>query len=263
MMVRPTGLPFLIVGLIFLAWKHWWKAVVIILTCAVLIQVPWAIRNHSVYKQFIVNSVVGGWDFWVGLDPYSPGEFNMDKLPHIAEKIEGLDADEIDRVSIAEVKKIIQEKPLFAIGRTLHKGLKLFALTKTSAFWFHYGSSVEQLATLVFSVGFNAVIWLAAFACLFEVAWRRKRPPILVTIAIASIALLAISPTLTVVVNRYRIPMLPFASILVSYWFLMTHSWRERMRSVVVAGCVLVICTVADLWNSFPKVLERIQEMRR
>jgi hypothetical protein len=262
MMVRPTGLPFVCAASFFLMWQKKWKTVLVLLVCVIAIQTPWAIRNERLYNHFILNSVVGGLDFWVGLDPYSPGVFNMDALPHITSKIQGLEPDQIDRVSIEETKKIIAEKPLFAIGRTLHKALKLFALTKTSAFWFHYHSSVDQLITLIGSVICNAVIWISAFAGLVEMIWRKKRIPPLIAFSILAVMLLAVAPTLTVVVNRYRIPMLPFAVLVMGYWLVITGSWRQRLRSLIVASLIIAVCTVADLWNSLPKVMDRVRYLR-
>ncbi len=261
MMVRPTGLPFVCALVLFLLWRKKWRISLIVIVSVIAIQTPWAIRNERLYNHFILNSVVGGLDFWVGLDPYSPGVFNMDALPHITSKIQGLEPDQIDRVSIEETKKIIREKPLFAIGRTAHKALKLFALTKTSAFWFHYHSSIDQLFTLIGSIVFNAIIWVSAFAGLVEIVWRKKRVPPIIVFSILAIILLAVAPTLTVVVNRYRIPMLPFAVLVMGYWLAMTGSWKGRMRSGAVAVLIVSVCTVSDLWSSLPKVMERIRNI--
>jgi hypothetical protein len=108
----------------------------------------------------------------------------------------------------------------------------------------------------------NAVIWISAFAGLVEIRWRKKRIPPQIAFSILAVMLLAVAPTLTVVVNRYRIPMLPFAVLVMGYWLAITGSWRQRLRSLIVAGTIVLACTIADLWNSLPKVMDRVRYLR-
>lgn len=260
-MTRPTGLPVMLGFLGLLAWKRYWKEALIVLACFVAVETPWTIRNLRVYDKFILNSVVGGLDFWVGLDPYGPGEFNMDKLPHIFNKIKDLDADELEYVSLAETKNIIVTMPGHAILRTVQKGFKLFALTKTSGFWFHYRSSIDQLATVLMSILFSLVTLGAGFAAAFEVIRTRRVRHWGIVAALAVIALMAVSPTLTVVVNRYRIPMLPFFSLIILDWLVHVRG-RDRVRSLLFAAALLITTTMVDVWTSVPKIMERIKELR-
>lgn len=260
-MVRPTGLPVLVVVVGYFVWRKWWKHALIIFLAAACLQIPWTVRNMNVYDRFILNSVVGGLDFWVGLYPDGPGEFDMDNLPEITSKIAGLDPDQLDYVSMMETKKIIQEQPFFAIGRTIQKGFKLFALTKTSGFWFHYRSAVDQAATVATSIAFNAAMWSMTFAALVWMAWKRRVPGVTIGLAAAFILLLGAAPTLTVVVNRYRVPMLPFA-VLLSSWWLVSVRGRERWISLLWAWAFLIVATCVDVWGSFPKIAERVQRIR-
>ncbi len=256
-MVRPTGVPLLLFILGVFAWKRRFVLAVLVVSMFVLIQVPWNARNLNVYHKFIFNSVVGGLDVWVGLYPKGPGEFDMDKLPEIRQRIEGLEAGEIDRVSLQEAKQIVRDMPLFALGRTLHKGLKLFALSKTSAFWFHYYGAWDRLATLIESVLFNLLLLGMFFASLWDALVRRKFQSWILGLCAAMVMLLAISPTLTVVVNRYRIPMLPFMAVAAAGW-LACVSGRARRSSLIVAAVVLCITTGVDVLGSWDKVLERV-----
>lgn len=261
MMVRPTGMPVLAFLLFVFALRRWWKIGLIVLTFAVLVQTPWAIRNIRLYDHFVLNSVVGGLDIWVGLDPHSPGEFNMDALPHITSKIAGLSPDQIDKVSLEEVKTILRERPLFVIQRTVQKAFKLFALTKTSAFWFHYYGTWDRLATLVLSVLFNLALLGMSFAAIWDVLLRRKLRHWIMGLSIVAVVLMAISPIVAVVVNRYRIPMLPFMTILSAGWLAFVTG-RERRNSLLAAGATLVLATGVDLLGSWNKVVERIQRFK-
>ena len=257
MMVRPTGAPVLVVVLFVFVWKRWWKALILVLISAVLIQAPWAIRNARLYHSFVLNSVVGGLDIWAGLDPHGSGEFNLSALPNIRQKIAGLDPDQIDRVSLEEVKKIVLTKPLFAIGRTVQKGLKLFALSKTSAFWFHYKGAWDRLFVLIGSVLFNLALLGMFCASLWDALVHRRFHHWILALGTVLVILLAIPPTLTVVVNRYRIPMLPFMALASAGWLAFVTE-KDRRNSLIAAMLMLVLTTSVDVWGSLDKVKDRL-----
>lgn len=258
-MVRPTGLPLFLVMLMVLAGKRAWKGLVLAACFFVAVQVPWGIRNALTYDHFIYNSVVGGLDIWVGLYPKGPGEFNLDALPEITERIRGLAPDELDRVALAEAKTIIREQPLFAIGRTTSKFFKLFALTKTSGFWFHYRGAWDQWATVVLSIAFNLVLLGCAGAAVVYVCVKKYFKNPVFWIALVSIGVLAVAPTISVVVNRYRLPMLPFMTILAAYWFAVASTKRERLMTLAGSFSFLLLCTGMDLWGSWGKVMGRLE----
>jgi hypothetical protein len=260
-MTRPTGLPIFLGVLGLLAWKRRWKDLLVVFLCFLAIQAPWTVRNLRVYDKFIFNSVVGGLDFWVGLDPYGPGEFDLDKLPHITEKIKGLTPEEVEYTSLAETKNIIKTMPGFALARTVQKGFKLFALTKTSGFWFHYRTSIDQVATVFASALFNLVALGAGCAAAFEIVRTRRVRHWGIVAALAVIALMGVAPTLTVVVNRYRIPMLPFFSLIILDWLVHVRG-RDRIRSLLFAGALLAATTLLDVWTSVFKIMERINQIR-
>lgn len=260
-MVRPTGVPLAVLIAAVLVWKRRFALCGLLVGMFILVQVPWNVRNLNVYHKFIFNSVVGGLDVWVGLYPKGPGEFNMDALPEIANRISGLDAEEVERVSLQEAKKIIVDKPLFALGRTVQKSLKLFALSKTSAFWFHYSGAWDRLAVLVTSILFNLTLLGMFFASLWDAMVRRRFHHWILGLSVVIVALLAISPTLTVVVNRYRIPMLPFMAIASVGWLAFVTG-KDRRNSLIAAVAILLLTTTVDVWGSMDKVRERLLRFR-
>ena len=252
-MVKPTGLPLLILILAVLAWKRIWKAILIMVCCFVLVQVPWAIRNAMTYDHFVYNSVVGGLDMWVGLYPQSNGTFDLDNLPDITKQIQGIPPDQLDSYSAAQTKQIIMEHPVFAIERTTQKFFQLFALSKTSGFWFHYHGVVDQGMTVVLSALFNLVLLGLGFAAFVYAGMKKIFDRPVLWVCLAAITLLAVSPTLTVVVNRYRIPMLPFFTVLSAYWLAAARTRKDRVISLTSALAFLAVCTGVDLWGSLQK----------
>jgi len=256
-MVKPTGVPLFIGIMMLLLCRRIWKAALIVTLCFIAVQTPWAVRNLMTYDHFIYNSVVGGLDMWVGLYPQGTGEFNLDALPEIAHKIEGLSPDQVDHVSMEQVKTIIREHPLFAIQRTASKFFKLFALSKTSGFWFHYRGTFDQGATVLLSALFNLLLLGMGFAAVaYMVLKRLFKSPLLWVMCIV-ILLLSASPTLTVVVNRYRIPMLPFFAVLSAFWLAEARG-RDRWLSLGTSVAFLVLCTGIDLAASWDKLKEHL-----
>ncbi len=258
-MVRPPGLLILFLTGAFLIWKRWWKQAVIMILIATTVQVPWNVRNFHVYHHFVLNAPVGGRDFWVGLHPESGGEFVVPR--EVSQKLEGLDAAAREHVSLEETKKIILNHPGYAVFRTIHKAFKLFALSKTSAFWFHYRSTIDHTLTLVGSILFNLILWSMAFAQFWEVIRTRRVRHWLVLFSFFGIIALAIAPTLTVVINRYRIPMLPFAMLLAVEWLTVVHG-KDRWKSLTGALVFLFIATVSDVWGNGAKILEHLQRIK-
>lgn len=262
-MVKPTGLPLFIAIIVVLAWRKLWKSILIAISFFIIVQTPWAIRNVLTYDHFIYNSVVGGLDMWVGVYPKGTGEFNLDTLPEITQRIQGLAPEELDRVALTEAKKIIVEQPAFVLQRTASKFFKLFAITKTSGFWFHYFGSVDHSLTVLLSVLFNALLLTCAGAAILLAGIKRVFTVPILCVCIIAIGLLAAAPTLTVVVNRYRIPMLPFITVLATYWLIAASTWRERLMTLGGSIGFLVLCTSIDLWGSWNKVIDRLSRIRQ
>ncbi|MDP3793882.1 MAG: hypothetical protein Q8R07_03970 [Candidatus Uhrbacteria bacterium] len=259
-MVRPPGLLILLLSVAFLIWRRLSKQAVLIILIAVALQVPWNVRNVQVYHHFVLNAPVGGRDFWVGLHPESGGEFNVPA--EVTKKLEGLDAAARERVSLEETKKSVLNHPGYALKRTVHKAFKLFALSKTSGFWFHYRSTLDHALTVVGSILFNFVLWSMAFAQLWEIVRTRRVRHWLVLFSCLGIIALAIAPTLTVVINRYRIPMLPFATLLAVEWLMFVRG-KDRWKSLLGAWAILIIATISDVWGNKEKVLEHLQRIGR
>jgi hypothetical protein len=257
-MVKPTGLPLFVAVLALFAWRRLWKAMLASVCCFVLVQTPWAMRNLRTYDHFIYNSVVGSVDIWVGLYPGGDGTFDMDSLHEIRERKLSMDPDELDRVAIEETKKIVRERPLFALQRTASKFFKLFALTKTSGFWFHYRGAIDHVATVALSVLFNLVLLGLAAAALVHAGWKRVFDRPILWACLLAIGLLSAAPTVSVVVNRYRLPMLPFITVLAAYWLAAVRDKKERLITLAGGFGFLTFCTGVDLSGSWHKVAERL-----
>ncbi len=258
-MVRPTGMPLFLALMIVLLWRRVWKAALVLACCFALIQTPWAIRNALTYDHFVYNSVVGGLDIWVGMDPEGPGEFNLDKLPHITEQIKDIPPDELDHFAMTQAKKIVREHPLFALQRTVSKFFKLFSLTKTSGFWSHYFGAKDQMATVALSILFNLALLAMGFAGIVYGVMKRVIDRPLLWVSLLAILALSAAPTISVVINRYRIPMLPFFTILAAFWLTTARGKRERLITLSAALGFLALCVGVDLWGSVDKVRERLK----
>lgn len=254
-MIRPTGIVVLIALVATLTLKKYWREAIIVVLTAMLLQMPWAIRNANVYDKFILNSVVGGLDIWVGLHPEAKGEFEVPKS--VAEQIKGLDSDALEYLSLHETTRILREMPVHSAIRTAQKGFKLFALSKTSGFWFHYYTRYDQALTLLLSIGFNSVMLGLVFAAMFEILWRRKVRHWLIGLSFVSILGMAACSIISVVIFRYRLPLMPFMVLLIGSWLTCAEP-RDRIRTLAASGIFLVAATTIDFWGNSTKVLERL-----
>lgn len=258
-MVRQAGAGLILLVILFAFWKRLWKEAIIMTCVTAALLVPWAVRNYFVYDRLVFNSIAGGLNSWVGYHPDSRGEFEVP--PEIEAKIEGLSPAEREALSAAEVRALAVSRPGHMVVRTLQKGFKQFALTKTSGFWFHYFGAWDQVVTLVGSILFNLALLSLGFAALIQLLLKRRVDDWrLVFLGLLAFLLIA-PPILTVVINRYRIPILPIFAILSVTWLTSARSNAKR-DSLAYALVFLGIATAVDVWGSVPKVIEHLERIR-
>lgn len=264
-LVRPTGLPMLVLAIVGLAWvRASWKWIIMVLLGFALMQAPWVVRNHQVYGRWMLNSAVGNINLWVGLHPNGDGRYDLATMPDVLEAAKRLSAADMEVYSGEQAKKLLRERPVQSALRMVRKGFTLFSLTKTSGYWFHYRGKVDQAMTAALSLLANMLLLIVGLAGLFFEAlqsWKKRRfDAELVTRGGMILACVA-APVLTVVAYRYRLPLLPSLTIFAVIYALRSPKTREWWLSLALSGGLVGVGTLLDVLTQWEKIVTRLSAM--
>lgn len=267
-LTRPTGLIIcaLFVGSSCFIYRKKAVPIIISLLLAYLsIQLPWVIRNYQVYDRFIFHSTADGMNLLSGNYPGNHGEFSAD-FPLFKDMKERFSSPvEFNKAAQSWYINFVITHPLRAAGIILEKVAVFPSLAKTSGFWFHYASPVDQLLTIAISGVQNAII-LVAVLVFWILAIPRIRTRTIsrteVFLLCTSVAL-ALTPIVTVIANRHRLPFVLLSLPLVAWSIseLSQRTWRRRLILVSMATLIIVISTSIDVYLQFDKFTEHIDRV--
>lgn len=236
-LVRPLLLPFPAVALIILLLRGagWRKTAVAVIALGVAqsaVIAPWSLRNYSVYGTFVPVSTNGGYNLWIGNNPYATGTYLLEvdgRTVHSfdmrQELLQGrswtdVEADEFFR---ARAMSYIKEYP----DRFLVNGVKklwyLYSLDTDAVNWSvdgspYAGSSNVRTALKILAQGPYVV--LMAVALLGAVSnWSRVGTPARSRwVLLIVVGFFTAIHGVTVADDRYHAPMIPFACCLAAVW---------------------------------------------
>lgn len=127
-LVRPAMLFFLLVAGLWLVSRRQWRAAAALAIGALLVILPWTMRNYREHGRVMLIASEGGITFWTGNHPLSPGEGDMAANPAIKlanrdfrRSHPGLTEEELEPLYYRAAVRTIAERPAWWIGLLARK----------------------------------------------------------------------------------------------------------------------------------------------
>ena len=227
LLTREAMVFFLVVSVLWLVAHRRWRLVAAFLAGALVIMLPWTMRNAVVHGGFVVGAPHGGVTFWTGNNELAQGEGDMAANPVLrrrSREIEaqnpGLSARELDALYYRTALAFITSRPFswvwLEVRKVFYTIVPIGPSYRLHSPLYLGASVVSYLGVLPFAVaGFLRLV-------------RHDRPPI-------ALLLMALSAVLLSLVffpqERFRIPVIdPALIVCAACW------WGLRTAPAAVPG---------------------------
>ncbi len=258
-LIRPTGLLIFLLFTSISIYKHRMKSIVLLISLMlafICIQLPWFIRNYKIYNQFIFHSTADGMNLFSGNYPGNHGEFNSD-FPLFKEYKQKYPAPtEFNKVAKKWYVNFVLDTPITAITILLEKTLMMFSLAKTSGFWFHYLGRPDQIITIIVSIFQNFILFFLIILYYLIVIKKFIKDKIvnMDIVVFATSLILMLTPILTVISNRHRLPLVIMSLPILGYMFFYLHNnFKHIYREIAITILIISISTFFDIYMQFDK----------
>jgi 4-amino-4-deoxy-L-arabinose transferase-like glycosyltransferase len=193
---------------------------------------PWTLRNYAVHREFVLVSSNGGFNFWIGNNPFSTGDaYTPDGVPiwakmplELKARLAGLSEVEQDRMLYKEGMGFILQEPATFLRLTLNR-IGYF-------WWFRPLAGKGDLTVpAVWSLGYYISYALLLAAGIGGVAisgrrWRDLFPFYALFLSLTSVYAIFFVHT------RYRMILEPFLIVFASFWLLsFANTLKRKFRA--------------------------------
>lgn len=266
-LIRPTGLIIFIllsITALYIFKKEGIKYVIFITCMFVLIQMPWIIRNYNIYNKIIFHSAADGLNIFSGNYPGNHGEFNAN-FPLYKELKEKYPSPIAFNTATKEwYRNFVIHHPIKATKVIAEKILVFFSLAKTSGFWFHYFGKIDQIPTILISALENFIILGCIIFYLIYTLPKIKNKTITPKeiFILVSFIVLSLTPILTVIANRHRLPLAIMSLPIVIYVLdIMIQNYKIHLKNILIVVCIIILSTSIDIYLQFNKFKTRLQRV--
>lgn len=255
-LTRPPVILFVpLIVLIFLYQKKYRNLVFFSLGLVATLM-PWVVRNYFIYHQFILTTLIGSYNLWVGNTLQSSGGqiaggFNPLTTYTTASGFFGLKS----RAS-QEFLAFIVTYPFVFLKLCALRFIRYFSLIRPMGFWF-YQSGWSQIIFAGCSAMFGLALFVGGWAGAIG-ALRSKKLILRTLVLFLLVSPLVLLPA--VVESRYRFQAYPFLAIFFGYAI---SAWRLKQDSIrkiaAYVGAILIMISVVDGIIFWPVVLDHIK----
>lgn len=216
---------------------------------------PWVVRNYLVYHQFILTTLTGSFNLWVGNTLSAQGGQITGGFNPFDEYVRLRGFGGIKEKATQEFVFFALNYPLVFIKLFILRIIRFFSLIRPMGFWF-YQSGIKQLLFVFSSLGWGAVFFISGYSGLFTL-WRERRTLFNYFIVFALLAPLPL--IFTVVQSRYRFQIYPFLAIFGGYFISRLLEDRRTVKKYLkMAVIILLIVSLLDAAYFLPLIKERL-----
>jgi 4-amino-4-deoxy-L-arabinose transferase-like glycosyltransferase len=217
---------------------------------------PWVYRNYLVYHQFILTTMIGQFNIWVGNTLSSNGGQITSENNPVAQYIAAYGVMKFPQAASEAFRDFLGNHFVVFVELCARRFIRYFSLIRPMGFWF-YQQGIKQLIFVTASGIWIATVFTSGIAGLGVLVGRRRDFwCVLLLVTIASPLLLL----LTVVQSRYRFQIYPFLSVGAAYAFYLIRSKRyEITRPLLLSIVALGFISIVDAVIFFGTVIERLK----
>ncbi|MEK9183278.1 MAG: glycosyltransferase family 39 protein [Patescibacteria group bacterium] len=254
-LTRPTVILFLLPILFFYVFKKEIRNGSVFLFAFIAILTPWSIRNYLVYHQFILTTLTGSFNLWIGNTLVARGGQIAGGFNPFDEYVRLQGFNGIKERATQEFLFFALNYPLVFIKLFFLRIIRFFSLIRPMGFWF-YQSGIKQLVFVLSSLGWGAVFFISGYSGLFALSRERK---VLFNYFIVFALLAPLPLLLTVVQSRYRFQIYPFLAIFGGYFLSRLLDDRKTVKKYLqIVAIVLLVVSLFDAAYFLPLIKERL-----
>ena len=255
---RPPVILFVPVFLIFYILNRKYKAGAVFLTFLVLTLTPWAIRNYFIYHQFILTTLIGEYNLWVGNTLLANGGQISSGYNPLTSYTGVNGFFSLKQKAGQEFWSFVFNYPLVFTELCFLRAVRYFSLIRPMGFWF-YQTGLPKLAFIISSGMAIAIIFMTGFSGIV-LSWFEKNKLTRYLIVFAITSPLVLLPT--VVQSRYRFQIYPFLVLFGAYFLSQLFIKHQRAKRILLAVTLfLVFISLLDSYMFWPIILDRLEDL--
>lgn len=254
---RPPVLLFVPIILFFYVWHRHFKEGVIFLLFLILAVTPWVIRNYIIFHQFILTTLIGEYNLWVGNTLLANGGQISGGFNPVTTYTEVNGFSGLKQQASREFWVFIIAHPLVFIKLCILRFIRYFSLIRPMGFWF-YQNGWPQLIFVV-SSGIAIVILFLSGLSGIVLALKEKNKLLCYLVTFTAMAPLVLIST--VVESRYRFQIYPFLALLGGYFIFSSYRYQKLffLWDVIQVIVVLLILSLVDGYLFWGSVIDHMK----
>ncbi|MBI2989762.1 MAG: glycosyltransferase family 39 protein [Candidatus Magasanikbacteria bacterium] len=257
-LTRPPILLFVPVFLFFYAIRKYYAQLFLFFCFFVIVLIPWALRNHAIYGDFIPTTLIGEYNLWIGnIESANGGQIAGGYNP-LTEYLNEEGSFDLKEKARQEFLRVLKEDPSHFIKLSFLRFLRYFSLIRPMGFWF-YQNGIGQIAFVLSSLIGIGILFVSGFSGML-LSKKEKSTILYYCIALGLSAPILLLPS--VVESRYRLQIYPFLALFGSYFLVLLYERKkEALKALYRVFSLLLIISVLDFIFFWPAVHEHLYRL--
>ncbi len=253
---RPPIILFVPIIFVFYILNKKYKQCALFSLVFILTLLPWVIRNYLIYHQFILTTLIGEYNLWVGNTLLANGGQISGGYNPLTTYVDIYSFFSLKQKASQEFFLFITNYPLVFIKLCFLRIIRYFSLIRPMGFWF-YQTGLSQLLFVASSAVSIIILFVSGFSGMI-LSLLEKNKPMRYLIAFAVTSPLVLIPT--VVQSRYRFQIYPFLAIFGGYVLVALFTKRIIVKKILImVGMALIIVSLVDAVYFWPTVVARLR----
>ena len=258
-LTRPTVILFIVVIGAFCLYQKKYRILFLFGLGLVATLTPWVIHNYLIFHQFILTTLIGSCNLWVGNTLLANGGQIAGGFNPLTTYTAVHGFFNLKEQANQEFLTFVFTYPFVFLKLVALRFIRYFSLIRPMGFWF-YQTGFSQALFVASSAFAQALLFVCGFSGML-VAWRTRQ---LLWRYLVILALMAPIPLIaTVVESRYRFQIYPFLALFGGYAIV---QWEQKLswfkqRYFMIPFLFFVIVSIIDLFLFSDVVLEHLNRL--